>query len=154
MHEAAHAVVAVLLGMRARAALQKGRPGCGACDIDAPEGPNGTRRLLVALVAGSEAEGRLLDRPRRWSASTEDAKSMIALIGDLGRPGAAEKLAAARREAARLVREAAVWRAIEAVAGELTARHVVGDSAIREAIAAAAAPGTQRARETPRVRTR
>ncbi|MDE3111689.1 MAG: hypothetical protein KGN00_00380 [Chloroflexota bacterium] len=127
-------MVAVVLGMKARARLEKGRPGCGACDIDAPEGPDGSRRLLVALVAGSEAEGRLLDRPRRWRASTEDAKAMVELLGDLGRPGAAEKLAEARREAARLVREPRVWRAVEAVAGQLTARHAVGDAAIREAI--------------------
>ncbi len=70
MHEAAHAVVAVILGMKARAVLQRGRPGCGACDIDVPDTPDGPDRLLVALVAGSEGEGRLLHQPRVWSAST------------------------------------------------------------------------------------
>ncbi len=154
MHEAAHAVVAVLLGMKARAALQKGRPGCGACDIEAPEGSEGARRLLVALVAGGEAEGRLLDRPRRWNASTEDAKTMVELLGDLERPEAAERLAAARREAARLVRTAGVWRAIEAVAGELSTRHAVGDAAIRDAVAAAAGSAPDRTRRASRVRTR
>src|SRR5688500_13194756 len=53
-HEAAHAVVAVLLGLRARAELHEDTQGCGATDIDAPMGLEGTDRLLVALVAGSE----------------------------------------------------------------------------------------------------
>lgn len=127
-------MVAVLLGMTAQATLEKGRPGCGACDIEALEGADGSHRLLVALVAGAEAEGRLLDRPRAWRASTDDARAMVGLLGDLGRPGAADKLATARHEASRLVRDPAVWRVIEAIATELTARHAVGTARIREAI--------------------
>jgi hypothetical protein len=152
VHEAAHAVVAVLLGMKARAVLQRGRPGCGTCDIDVPEGADGSQRLLVALVAGSEGEGRLLHQARAWRASTEDARAMLRLIGGLARPGSAERLADAKHEASRLVRDARVWRAIEAVAAELTSRRSVEDATIREATAAAGLRPVHSLREAAKLR--
>jgi hypothetical protein len=153
VHEAAHAVIAVLLGMKARATLDHGRPGCGACDIDVPHGPGGAERLLTALVAGGEAEGRLLGQPRRWLASTEDAKAMLRVVGGLARPGAAERIARAKREATHLLRERNVWRATEAVATTLAARSRVDDATVREAlIAAGLTPGVSPAvgSSTPR----
>jgi hypothetical protein len=130
-------VVAVLLGLAARATLEHGRPGCGACDIDVPDEVGGADRLLVALVAGSEAEGRLLGQPRHWHASTDDAKAMLRVIGGLARPGAADRLARAKRGAARLVRDPRVWRATEDVARTLARTHRADDAAIREAVLAA-----------------
>ena len=134
VHEAAHAVIAVLLGLKARATLEAGRPGCGACEIDVPSGAGGAERLLVALVAGGEAEGRLLGQPRRWLASTEDAKAMLRVVGGLARPGAAERLARAKHEAARMLRQKKVWRATEAVAAVLSDRSHVDDASVREAV--------------------
>jgi hypothetical protein len=137
VHEAGHAVVAVLLGLKARATLDHGRPGCGACEIDVPESPEGAERLLVALVAGGEAEGRLLGQPRRWLASTDDAKAMLRVVGGLARPGAAERIAHAKRDAAHLLRERPVWRATEAIAAELTRHARVDDATVRGALAEA-----------------
>ena len=142
VHEAGHAVVAVLLGLKARATLEHGRPGCGACEIDVPHGPDGAERLLVALVAGGEAEGRLLGQPRRWLASTDDAKAMLKVVGGLARPGAADRIARAKREAAHLLRERRVWRATGTVAAELARRSHVSDATVRDAVVAAGlAPG-------------
>jgi len=142
VHEAGHAVVAVLLGLTARAFLEDGRPGCGECQIVVPAGPEGADRLLIALVAGGEAEGRLLGQPRRWLASTDDARAMLRVVGALSRPGAAERIAHAKREAARMLRERSVWKATEAVAEELARRSHVSDATVREAvIAAGLSPG-------------
>jgi hypothetical protein len=137
VHEAGHAVVAVLLGLRAQASLEHGRPGCGACEIDVPDGPAGAERLLVALVAGGEAEGRLLGQPRRWLASTDDAKAILRLVGGLTRPGAADRIARAKRDAAQLLRERRVWRATETVAAELARHSRVDDATVRDAVIAA-----------------
>jgi hypothetical protein len=126
----------VLLGLRARAELHGDRPGCGATDIDAPEGRAGSDRLLVALVAGSEGEGRLLGTPRDWRVSTEDAKAIVRLIGGLTDDGVA-RLSQAKRSAGRIVRDPRVWAAIEEVAEMLTRRSVVEDSAVREAVVSA-----------------
>ena len=145
VHEAAHAVVAVLVGLKASASLDHGRPGCGACDIDVPAGRAGEERLLIALVAGGEAEGRLLGQPRRWLASTEDAKAMLRVLGGLTRPGAAERLAKARHEAAGLLRDKKVWRATEAVAAILGQRSSVDDGTVREAVVAAGLAPASRA---------
>ena len=134
VHEAGHAVIAVLLGMRAGASLEHGSPGCGTCEIDVPGGPGGADRLLTALAAGGEAEGRLLGQPRRWLASTEDAKAMLRITGPLTRTGAAERVAHAKREAAGLLRDRKVWRATEAVAKELAGRSRVDDAAVRAAV--------------------
>ena len=142
VHEAGHAVVAVLLGLKASARIEHGSPGCGTCDIDVPGGPGGVDRLLVALVAGGEAEGRLLGQPRRWLASTEDAKAMLRVVGPLTRPGAADRIARAKREAAHLLREPRVWRATESVAIELGRRPLVPDARVRDAVTEAGlAPG-------------
>jgi len=137
VHEAAHAVVAVLLGMKARASLHADQPGCGATDIEVPDGPDGSELLLVALVAGSEGEGRLLHQARQWHVSTEDAKAMLRIIGGLAAPGAAERLSRAKRTAGELVRRPAVWRAIETVAAELARASAVDDATVREAVGAA-----------------
>jgi hypothetical protein len=137
VHEAAHAVVAVLMGLKARAILDHDRPGCGATEIDVPDAPDGADRLLVALVAGGEAEGRLIGHPREWLASTEDAKAMLRLIGGLTRPGGVERLARAKREAARLIRDRRVWEATKAVAEKLARASAVDDATVREAVAAA-----------------
>lgn len=134
MHEAAHAVVAVFLGMNARATLDHGRPGCGATEIHAPDGPDGPQRLLTALVAGSEGEGRLLHRARAWRPSTEDAKAIARLIGGLGRPGAAARLAAAKRNAANIVSDPHAWKAVEAVARVLAERGEADDATVRGAL--------------------
>ena len=139
MHEAAHAVVAVLLGLTARASLNGARPGCGTCEIVVPHTAVAEEHLLVALVAGGEAEGRLLGQPRRWLASTDDAKAMLRIVGSLERPGAAERLARARHEAARLLRDKRAWRAVEAVAHELGLRSHVDDATVRAAVAASGA---------------
>src|SRR5207248_2650928 len=112
-------------------------PGCGACEIDVPHAPDGPERLLVALVAGGEAEGRLLGQPRRWLASTDDAKAMLKVIGPLTRPGAADRLARAKREAARMLRQPPVWRATEDVAARLARSSLVEDAAVRDAVVAA-----------------
>jgi hypothetical protein len=149
VHEAAHAVVAVFLGMKARARLERGRPGCGACEIDAPEGADGAQRLLTALAAGSEGEGRLLHRPRTWHPSTEDAKAIARLLGSLDRPGAAARLAAAKRNAAKIVRDRHAWKAVEIVAAELSRRHSVDDAQVRDALAAAGLAPTARAVRRP-----
>ncbi len=145
-------MVAVLLGMTARAALERGRPGCGACDIDVPDGADGSQRLLVALVAGSEGEGRLLHAPRAWRASTEDARAMLTLVGGLARAGSADRIAAAKRDAAKLLRDRRVWNAVEAVATELTRRHVASDRAVRDALAAASLAPVQSLREAQKLR--
>lgn len=126
-------MVAVLLGLRARAELHGRRPGCGATDIDAPEGRAGSDRLLVALVAGSEGEGRLLGTPRDWRVSTEDAKAIIRLVGGLTDDGVA-RLSQAKRSAGRIVRDPRVWAAIEEVAALLARRSIVEHSGIREAV--------------------
>lgn len=132
-HEAAHAVVAVLLGLRARAELHDDQPGCGATDIDAPEGRAGSDRLLVALVAGGEGEGRLLGTPRDWRVSTEDAKAILRLVGGLTDDGVA-RLSQAKRSTARIVRDPRVWAAIEEVAATLARTSVVEHAAVREAV--------------------
>jgi hypothetical protein len=136
VHEAAHAVVAVLLGLKARAILHADQPGCGATDIDAPEGPDGDERVLVALVAGSEGEGRLLHQARQWHVSIEDARAIVRLVGGID-DRSAKRLSRAKASAAKLVRDKRVWRAIEGVARLLAERGVVEDVAIREAVAAA-----------------
>lgn len=137
VHEASHAVVAVLLGMKARAVLHADEPGCGATDIEAPEGPTGAECLLVALVAGGEGEGRLLDQVRQWHVSTDDAKAMLRIVGGLTTPGAAARLARAKRTAADLVRRPEVWRAIEDVSRRLQKRSEVPDADVRDAVVAA-----------------
>lgn len=129
--------MAVLLGMKARAVLERGRPGCGTCDIEVPDGPEGSQRLLVALVAGGEGEGRLLHRPRTPHASTEDAKAMLHLLGRLDRPGAPERLALAKKDAGRMVRDPRVWKAIGSVATLLGGQGEADDAAVRDAVAAA-----------------
>lgn len=127
-------MVAVLLGLTARAELREDRPGCGATDIDAPGTPQGDERLLVALVAGSEGEGRLLGQPRQWHASTEDAKAMLRLVGGLISDGSAARLSRAKRSAGRIVRDPRVWRAIEDVAARLAEGSTVDYSGVREAV--------------------
>lgn len=122
--------------------LHRDRPGCGATDIDAPEGPAGSERLLVALVAGGEAEGRLLHQVRQWHVSTDDAKAMLRIVGSLTAPGSAARLARAKRTAAELVRRPEVWRAIEDVARRLEHGSAVPDADVRDAmIAAGLTPG-------------
>lgn len=133
MHEAAHAVVAVLLGLRAHAELLADRPGCGATELDAPEGRAGSDRLLVALIAGSEGEGRLLGDPQDWRVSTEDAKAILALIGGLN-DASVDQLSKAKVSAGRIVRDPRVWAAIEDVAAQLTQASRVPDRAVREAV--------------------
>ncbi|OGO70845.1 MAG: hypothetical protein A3G84_01535 [Chloroflexi bacterium RIFCSPLOWO2_12_FULL_71_12] len=132
-HEAAHAVVAVLLGLGARAELHDDAPGCGATEIDAPEGPAGTGRLLVALVAGSEGEGRLLGGPRRWRVSMEDARAIVRLTGGLS-DETAHEIWKAKASAERIVREPRVWSAIEAVAADLQRTSRVEHDAVRRAV--------------------
>ncbi|MGH2377309.1 MAG: hypothetical protein ACRDGT_02410 [Candidatus Limnocylindria bacterium] len=135
-HEAAHAVVAVLLGLRARAELHDDSPGCGATDIDAPLGPEGTERLLVALVAGSEGEGRLLGGPRQWHVSLEDARAIVRLLGGVSDENAA-RLARAKQSAERIVRDVRVWSAIESVAAELERASSADHHAVVGAVTAA-----------------
>lgn len=135
-HEAAHAVVAVLLGLHARAELHDRSPGCGATDIDAPHGALGTDRLLVALVAGSEGEGRLLAGPREWRPSVEDARAIVGLIGDMSEQNAA-RLSRAKVSAERIVRDPRVWAAIEGVAEELRRSSFADHDAILGAVRAA-----------------
>ena len=131
-------MVAVLLGLKARASLHADKPGCGATDIDVPDGPNGDERLLVALVAGSEGEGRLLHQARQWHVSTEDAKAILRLVGGITDASAA-RLAEAKRRASEIVRDPKAWAAIEAVAWQLAERGRVDDATVREAVAAAGA---------------
>jgi hypothetical protein len=138
VHEASHAVVAVLLGLKAHASLHANKPGCGATDIDAPEGARGEERLLIALVAGGEGEGRLLHQARQWHVSTEDAKAIVRIVGGITDASAA-RLAKAKHDAAAIVRDPKAWAAIEAVAWQLTERGRVGDATVREAVAAAGA---------------
>ncbi len=126
----------MLLGLQARAILHADKPGCGATDIDAPEGAGGAERLLVALVAGSEGEGRLLHQVRQWHVSTEDAKAMLRLVGGISDASAA-RLSRAKRSAAQLVRDPRVWRAIEEVAVRLAASGIVKDASVRDAVRAA-----------------
>ena len=128
----------MLLGLKARASLHANKPGCGATDIDAPEGPHGEERLLVALVAGSEGEGRLLHQVRQWHVSTEDARAILRLVGGITDASAA-RLAKAKRSASEIVRDPKVWVAIEAVAWQLAERGRVDDATVREAVAAAGA---------------
>lgn len=132
-HEAAHAVVAVLLGLRARAELHDDAPGCGATDIDAPEGVAGADRLLVALVAGSEGEGRLLGGPREWRVSVEDARAIVRLIGGFG-DDTPERLSRAKVSAGRIVREPRVWKAIEDVAAALERSSTLEHAAVLRAV--------------------
>lgn len=136
VHEASHAVVAVLLGLRARAILHADKPGCGTTDIDAPEGLGGDERLLVALVAGSEGEGRLLHQARQWHVSTEDAKAILRLVGGIN-DRSARRLSRAKASAAKLVRDKRVWKAIEGVARLLQEHGEAEDAAIREAVVGA-----------------
>jgi hypothetical protein len=126
----------VLLGLRARAELHDDSPGCGATDIDAPRGTAGTDRLLVALVAGSEGEGRLLGGPRQWRVSLEDARAIVRLIGGVSDENAA-RLTRAKVSAERIVRDARVWGAIETVAAELERSSCADHDAILAAITAA-----------------
>jgi len=128
--------VAVLLGLKARAILHPDRPGCGATDIDVPEGADGDERLLVALVAGSEGEGRLLHQARQWHVSKEDARAIVRLIGGIS-DRSARRLSRAKASAAKLVRDKRVWKAIEGVAWLLEERGAVEDAAIREVVVAA-----------------
>jgi hypothetical protein len=125
--------VAVLLGLRARAELHDDAPGCGATDIDAPEGLAGTDRLLVALVAGSEGESRLLGGPREWRVSVEDAKAILRLVGGIT-DETAERLSRAKLSAGRIVREPQVWRAIEDVAAALERSSTVEHGAVLRAV--------------------
>lgn len=136
VHEAAHAVVAVMLGMRAHAALHDRKEGHGATDIDAPAGRDGDERLLVALVAGSVGEGRLLHQARRWQVATEDAKAIVRIVGSMDERSA-KRLAAAKERATELVHDRAVWTAIEAVAWQLAEKGSASDAVIREALRAA-----------------
>lgn len=129
-------MVAVLLGLRARAELHADSPGCGATDIDAPAGPDGTDRLLVALVAGSEGEGRLLGGPRQWRVSVEDARAIVRLIGGVSDDNAA-RLTRAKVSAERIVRDPRVWSAIETVAAELERSSFADNDAVLAAVTAA-----------------
>lgn len=126
----------MLLGLKARAILHAGKPGCGATDIDAPEGPDGAEHLLVALVAGGEGEGRLLHQVRQWHVSTEDAKAILRLVGGIT-DASVVRLSRAKRTAAGMVRDKRVWSAIEAVAWQLAERGRADDATVREAVAAA-----------------
>jgi len=128
--------VAVLLGMRARAELHDDAPGCGATDIDAPMGHEATDRLLVALVAGSEAEGRLLGGPRQWRVSIEDARAIMRLIGEVSDDNAA-RLTRAKVSAERIVRDPRVWSAIERVAAELERSSFADHDAVLAAVTGA-----------------
>lgn len=128
--------MAVLLGLKARAILHADRPGCGATDIDAPEGAGGDERVLIALVAGSEGEGRLLQQARRWHVSTEDAKAILRLVGGIN-DRSAKRLSRAKRSAGQLVRDKRVWNAIETVAWQLTEVGSADDATVREAVLAA-----------------
>lgn len=129
-------MVAVLLGLRARAELHDDRPGCGATDIDAPMGPDATDRLLVALVAGSEGEGRLLGGPREWRVSIEDARAIVRLIGGVSDDNAT-RLTRAKGSAERLVRDSRVWEAIERVADELRRSSFAEHETVLAAVTAA-----------------
>lgn len=128
--------MAVLLGLKARAILHADKPGCGTTDIDVPEGPDGDERLLVALVAGSEGEGRLLHQARQWHVSTEDAKAIVRLVGGIN-DRSAKRLSHAKASASKLVRDKRVWKAIEGVAWLLQEHGEAEDAAIREAVVAA-----------------
>lgn len=130
-------MVAVLLGMKAHAVLHADRPGCGTTEIEAPEGPRGADALLVALVAGSEAEGRLLHNIQRWHTSTEDARAILHILGGVVTQASAKRLSRAKGSAAELVRRPPVWQAIETVAAELARTSAVTDASIREAVVAA-----------------
>lgn len=136
VHEASHAVVAAMLGLRAHAALHGKKEGHGVTDIDAPEGRDGDERLLVALIAGSVGEGRLLQQARKWRVATEDAKAIVRLIGPMDERNA-KRLAEAKERASELVRDRAVWTAIEAVAWQLAEKGSASDAVIREALRAA-----------------
>lgn len=126
-------MVAVLLGLRASAELHDDAPGCGATDIDAPHGPAGTERLLVALIAGSEGEGRLLGGPRLWHVSLEDARAMVRLIGAVSDANAG-RLSKAKLSAERIVRDPRAWRAIESVAAALERTSEVDHEAVLAAV--------------------
>ena len=126
----------MLLGLRARAELHEGTAGCGATDIDAPVGLDGTDRLLVALVAGSEGEGRLLGGPRQWRVSVEDARAIVRLICGVSDDTAA-RLTRAKVSAERIVRDARVWEAIERVAAELERTAFADHDAVLAAVTAA-----------------
>jgi hypothetical protein len=126
----------VLLGLRARAELHDDSPGCGATDIDAPRGTEGTDRLLVALVAGSEGEGRLLGGPRQWRVSIEDARAIVRLIGGVSDENAA-RLSRAKVSAERIVRDPRVWSAIEVIAAELERSSFADHDTVLAAVTAA-----------------
>lgn len=128
--------MAVLLGLRARAELHPDPSGCGATDIEAPMGADGTERLLVALVAGAEGEGRLLGGTREWRVSVEDARVMARLIGDISDQNA-ERLARAKTSAGRIVRDPRVWSAIESVAARLERSSSAEHDAVLAAVIAA-----------------
>jgi hypothetical protein len=125
-----------MLGLKARAILHADRPGCGATDIDVPPGPDGDERLLVALVAGSVGEGRLLHQARQWHVSTEDAKAIVRLVGGIN-DRSAKRLSHAKRHAAEMVRDRRVWNAIEAVAWQLGQLGSADHATVREAVLAA-----------------
>ncbi len=126
----------MLLGLRASAELHDDSPGCGATDIDAPAGADGTDRLLVALVAGSEGEGRLLGGPRQWRVSVEDARAIVRLIGGVSDENAG-RLSRAKISAERIVREPRVWAAIETVAAELERTSSADHDTVLAAVTAA-----------------
>jgi hypothetical protein len=126
----------VLLGLKARAVLHADRPGCGATDIDAPPDPGGDERLLVALVAGSVGEGRLLHQARQWHVSTEDAKAIVRLVGGIT-DRSAKRLSRAKTAASEMVRDKRVWEAIEAVAWQLKEMGSADDATVRAAVVAA-----------------
>lgn len=137
-------MVAVLLGLRARAVLHSNKPGCGATDIDAPEGLEGDERLLVALVAGSVGEGRLLHQARQWHVSTEDARAIVRLVGGIT-DSSAKRVSRARNTASKQVRDKRVWSAVEAVAGRLAEHGEADHRQIRAALAKAGLePGPSR----------
>jgi hypothetical protein len=136
VHEASHAVVAVMLGLRAHAALDGTKEGHGTTDIDAPAGRDGDDRLLAALVAGSVGEGRLLNQARKWQVATEDAKAIVRIVGSMDQRSA-KRLAAAKERAVGIVHDRAVWSAIEAVAWQLVEKGAASDAVIREALRAA-----------------
>lgn len=99
-------------------------------------GLEGTERLLVALVAGSEGEGRLLGGPRQWRVSVEDARAIVRLVGGVSDDSAA-RLTRAKVSAERIVRDPRVWGAIESVAAELERSSFADHDAVLAAVSAA-----------------
>jgi hypothetical protein len=134
----------VLLGLGAHAELHDDAADCGATDIDAPRTAEGTDRLLVALVAGSEAEGRLLGGPREWRPSLEDARAIVRLLGGVSDENAG-RLSRAKQSAERIVRDPRVWSVIGAVAETLERTSKADQAALLQAVGdAGLAPATFR----------